>query len=82
VRSEEPHRGEVDASFGEQVENQGEPARGAGDLDAVVGLVLAESERGPAVAEERFEALADVKRAGLDLGEVRDEGMPFLPSRH
>ena len=69
VRSEDAHRGEVDGSLGEQVENQREPARGSGDLDAVVGLVLAESQaerrdlagklaKAQTAADARFEGIA------------------------
>jgi hypothetical protein len=73
VRGQEPHRREVDRSLFEQVQDGGEAASGAGGLDAVVGLVLGEAEHVPAVGEERRMAHAQVRVAGVQLGQVRDQ---------
>ncbi len=73
VRAEQPDRREVDRAGGEELEDDGEAAGRARDLDAVVGLVLGEGEGVAAVGEERGVAGAQVDVAGVELGEVRDE---------
>ena len=52
---------------------KGESPGGAGDLHAVVGLVVGEGEDVAAVDEEGGVAGAQVKVSGVELGEVGDE---------
>ena len=73
VWPEKPNGGEVDRPLGEQVEDDGEPAGGAGGVDTVVGLVLGQTEDVPTVDEQGRIALAEVDVAGVELGEVGDE---------
>jgi hypothetical protein len=70
---EQPHRGEVQGTLGQQIEDGGEPSTRTRSLDAVVCGVLGQTERPRAVAEERAEALAEVEPPGVELGEVCDE---------
>ena len=52
VRREQPHGREVDRALREPLEDRGESPGGPGGLDVVVGLVLGECQRDPAVGEE------------------------------
>ena len=73
VGSEQPHRGQVDRRGGKHLEDHRKPPGGSGDLDAVEGLGLGESERVPAVGEERSVALAQVQIACVQLREMGDD---------
>jgi len=70
VPSEQAHGGEVDRALREHLEDHGKPSGGPGGLNAVVGLVLGEVERVPAVDKERPVARAQVQVAGVELGDV------------
>jgi len=73
VRRQEPDDREVDRSAGEEFERDREPEGGPGRCDAVIGLLLGEPERFPAVLEERLVACACVQVAGFDLAQVGDD---------
>jgi hypothetical protein len=79
VRGEKPHGGEVDRTLGEQIEDHGKPAGGASGVDAVVGLVLGQTEYVATVDEEGGIALPEVDIAGVELGEVSNELGGRLP---
>ena len=70
VRRQEPHRGQVDRTLREQVEDHRKASSGAGHLDPVVGLPFREPQGVPAVDEERAVALAQEHVARVELGEV------------
>jgi hypothetical protein len=70
---EQPDRREVHGTIGEQLEDDGEPARGSGDLDTVVGLPLGEAQRVAAVDEERWVTVPQVDLARVQLREVRND---------
>jgi hypothetical protein len=63
VRRKEPHRGQIDRTLREHVEDHRKASGGAGDLDAVVGLPLREPEGVPAVDEEGTVATPGTRRA-------------------
>ena len=73
MRSQHADRREMNRSAREHLEDHGELARSARDLDPVVGLPLGEAQPVPAIHEERRVAFAQVHLARVHLGEVRDE---------
>jgi hypothetical protein len=79
VRRQQPGGRQVQRTVDQQVEQRRELPAGSGDLDAVVGRVLGQTERSGAVAEERAVALAEVEPARVELGQVRDELHGNLP---
>ena len=84
VRSEQPHGREIDATGLQQREDDREATYGPRDLDAVVGLVLGESEDLPALGEEGGVALAQVDVTSVQLGQVRHQqgrGLSFSGSQ-
>ena len=73
MRSQQPHRGEVDRAAFEHLEDHGEAASRSRHLDAVVGLGLGKGQDLPAIGEERPVSGAQVHVARAELGEVGDE---------
>ena len=73
VRRQKPDGREVDRSVGEKLERDREPAGRPGSRNAVIGLLLGEPERFPAVLEERLVTFACVQVAGFDLAHVGDD---------
>src|SRR3990172_8859215 len=79
VRREDPDGREGHGAIREHVEDDREPPRGAGRLDAIVGGMLGEMEDLRTVGEERGKAFAEVEAAFVQDGEVADEGYGCLP---
>jgi len=79
VRTQQPDSREAQRAALEHLEDHRKAPCRSRDRDAVVGLLLGEAERVPAVGEERAVAGAQVHVAGVELGEVSDEQHRDVP---
>jgi hypothetical protein len=81
MRREEPHACQVHQAVSEESENRWKPTHSARGFDPSVGFVLREVQYLRAICEERRAALVEIKTAGVDFSERRDElrGRRALP---
>ena len=73
VRPQQLDRSEAHRPIRKPIQDQREAARGAGGLDAVIGLPLGEAQHVATVDEERRISFSQVDVAGLQLGEMGDD---------
>ena len=73
VRSQEPHRGQVQQPFGQHRYDHREPARGVRGLHAVVGTGFGAVQHAPAIAEQRLESARQMQAATFELDEMGDQ---------
>jgi len=71
--SQQPHRGDVQASSRQHLNDGGKPSRRASGLDPVVRRILGQPQDCRAVLEERRKPLAFVEAPRVEFGEMRDE---------
>jgi len=83
VRRQEPERREIETAGREPLEDDGKLARCARGLDAAVRGMLREVQDLDAVREQRRASFAEIKLAGIELGQMSDEthGRLALASR-
>jgi hypothetical protein len=82
VRREHPHGRQADGPALEQLQDQREASCRSRHRDPVEGLLLRETERLPAVGEERAVASLEVHLAGVELRQVGDEQGRRAPLAH
>jgi hypothetical protein len=73
VRREHPRRGQMDAAGGERVEQSGNGASRASDLDALVRLVVGELQLAHAVGVHRRVPGGRVEPTVIDFGDVGEQ---------